>query len=297
MERYEIQTLLILAEELHFARTAERLHVSPGRVSQTIKKIERRIGAPLFERSSRQVTLTPLGQRFYGELLPAYEQIQQAIRNATEAGRGLGGTVRVAFSAPWCGRLVVRAAERFRAENPRCEIQIREMSLTDSHGPLKAGDADLQLSEHPIDDPHLTTGPVLFSEPAALLVPARHPLAHLETATFNDLADTPLLTFAGVPRAFSDLHYPHHTPDGAPIPHRPVTIHFPEALCFIGEGNGVTIVAARASEYHTRPDVAYIPLLDAPPLDYGLLWNTARATAAVQQFARTIHRTAQLSSE
>lgn len=162
---------------------------------------------------SRQVTLTSLGQRFYGELLPGYEQIQQAVRNATEAGRGLSGTVRVAFSSPWCGRLVVRA------EHPECDIQIREMSLTDSHGPLKAGDADLQLSELPIDYPHLTAGPVLFSEPAALAVPAGHPLAQLETASLDDLAYTSLLTFTGVPQAFRDLHCPHHTPDGAPIPH------------------------------------------------------------------------------
>ncbi|MET7345564.1 LysR family transcriptional regulator [Streptomyces sp. NPDC087866] len=58
MERYEIETFLALAEELHFARTAERLQVSPGRVSQTVKALERRIGGALFERSSRHVALT-----------------------------------------------------------------------------------------------------------------------------------------------------------------------------------------------------------------------------------------------
>jgi DNA-binding transcriptional LysR family regulator len=52
VERYEIETFLTLAEELHFTRTAERLLVSRGRVSQTVKKLERRIGGALFERSS-----------------------------------------------------------------------------------------------------------------------------------------------------------------------------------------------------------------------------------------------------
>jgi DNA-binding transcriptional LysR family regulator len=59
MELRDIEIFLALAEELHFGRTAERLHVSQARVSQAIKKQERRIGGTLFERSSRQVRLTP----------------------------------------------------------------------------------------------------------------------------------------------------------------------------------------------------------------------------------------------
>ena len=61
LERYELETFLTLAEELHFGRTAERTHVSTARVSQTIKKLERRVGAPLFNRTSRHVELTPSG--------------------------------------------------------------------------------------------------------------------------------------------------------------------------------------------------------------------------------------------
>ncbi|MFC0052296.1 helix-turn-helix domain-containing protein [Streptomyces actinomycinicus] len=54
LERAEVETFLALAEELHFGRVAERLGLTTGRVSQTIKKLERRIGAPLFERTTRQ---------------------------------------------------------------------------------------------------------------------------------------------------------------------------------------------------------------------------------------------------
>ena len=63
MERREIEIFLTLADELHFGRTAERLLVSTARVSQTIKNLERRFGALLFERTSRRVTLTPVGRR------------------------------------------------------------------------------------------------------------------------------------------------------------------------------------------------------------------------------------------
>ena len=61
LERHEIEAFLTLAEELHFGRTAERLHVSTARVSQTIRKLERRVGAPLFDRTSRRVELSPAG--------------------------------------------------------------------------------------------------------------------------------------------------------------------------------------------------------------------------------------------
>src|SRR5690606_15884816 len=64
----DIEIFLTLAEELHFGRTAERLHVSTPRVSQSIAQQERRIGAPLFERTSRRVTLTPLGARLRDDL-------------------------------------------------------------------------------------------------------------------------------------------------------------------------------------------------------------------------------------
>ncbi|MGW8882036.1 LysR family transcriptional regulator, partial [Streptomyces mirabilis] len=72
MELRDIEIFLTLAEELHFGRTAARLHVSPARVSQAIKKQERRIGGALFDRTSHHVRLTPLGRQLYDDLLPVH---------------------------------------------------------------------------------------------------------------------------------------------------------------------------------------------------------------------------------
>lgn len=63
VERQEIDVFLTLADELHFARTAQRLHLSAAAVSQTISRLERRFGAPLLTRTTRRVELTPLGQQ------------------------------------------------------------------------------------------------------------------------------------------------------------------------------------------------------------------------------------------
>ena len=88
MELRDIEIFLTLAEELHFGRTAERLHVTPARVSQAIKKQERTIGATLFERTSRVVRLTPIGEQLRDDLELGYRQIRQAIGGAAAAVRG-----------------------------------------------------------------------------------------------------------------------------------------------------------------------------------------------------------------
>ncbi|MEU8837456.1 LysR family transcriptional regulator, partial [Streptomyces sp900116325] len=75
MEREEIRVFLTLAEELHFGRTARRLIVSTARISQTIKKLEGWVGARLFERTSRRVQLTPVGQLFHQDLSSASDGV------------------------------------------------------------------------------------------------------------------------------------------------------------------------------------------------------------------------------
>ncbi|NED58861.1 LysR family transcriptional regulator, partial [Micromonospora aurantiaca] len=85
MELRDIEIFLALAEELHFGRTAERLHISQARVSQAIKKQERRIGAPLFDRTSRRVRITPAGEHLYRELSAGYRQIMDGIEAVSAA--------------------------------------------------------------------------------------------------------------------------------------------------------------------------------------------------------------------
>src|SRR4051812_47503341 len=123
LERHELEAFLTLAEELHFGRTAERLRVSTARVSQTIAKLERRIGVPLFNRTSRRVELTAVGQRLYEDVRPAWDQITTAFEQAVVAGRGLTGMLRVAFVGAASGQLLVGATELFRGRHPDCDVQ------------------------------------------------------------------------------------------------------------------------------------------------------------------------------
>ncbi len=97
MEWREIEIFLTLANELHFKRTADRLHLSQARVSQTVRALERRLGNRLFERTSRRVRLTLLGEQFRDDLRPGYEQILRAFESARGNAGGVTGEVRISM--------------------------------------------------------------------------------------------------------------------------------------------------------------------------------------------------------
>jgi len=290
LERHELEAFLTLAEELHFGRTAERLHVSTARVSQTIAKLERRVGVPLFNRTSRRVEPTAVGVRLYEEVRPAWDQIGAAFERAVDAGRGLTGTLRVAFIHAAGGQLLVGATELFRRRHSECDVQLREVQLVDVMPWLRDGEIDLVLGTYPSDEPGLVTGPVLVREARMLAVPAQHPYARRESVSMEDLAGVKLLQLPEtLPASLRADRTPRTTPAGRPIEPGPVAATFAEMLTLIGAGYGVCLVSAQARRYYVRPDVAYVPISDAPPVEWGLLWRTDAATARVHAFAQAAY--------
>ncbi|MCX5521603.1 LysR family transcriptional regulator [Streptomyces bobili] len=296
LERLELEAFLTLAEELHFGRTAKRLHVTTGRISQTIRKLERRVGGPLFERSSRKVTLTTLGEHLRDDLRPAYDQIAAGLALAITTTRGVRvkGVVRVGFSGPWCGNLVVKAADLFRVRYPDSVVEIQEIQLVDPLGRMRAGEVDLQLTEFPIDEPDVVQGPLMFAEPRGLLVPADHPFAGKESVSVEDLADTTLVTIVSelVPCYWMDYYFPRTTPSGRPITQGPATRFWPEVLVHVSMGVGVSTVALRAKDFHSRPGLAFVALRDAPPIDYGFLWPRTGLSPVASAWLDIVHEIA-----
>ncbi|MFD0414301.1 LysR family transcriptional regulator [Streptomyces sp. NPDC127108] len=288
LERLELEAFLTLAEELHFGRTAARLHVTTSRISQTIRKLERRVGAQLFVRNSRSVTLTAVGARLRDDLLPAYEQIGLGLAQAIATGQGvrIKGVVRVGWSAPWCGNLVVRAAALLQARHPDCEVEFREIQLCDPFGGMRAGTIDLQMTEFPVDEPDITTGRLVFAEPRSLMVPAGHPFARRESVSLEDLADTVLVTLddADVPRYWMDRHFPRRTPSGRPIPRGPAVKYWSEVLVLVASGVGVSTVVTRGEHFYARPGMVFVPFHDASTVDYGLMWPTASRNPLLRPF-------------
>jgi DNA-binding transcriptional LysR family regulator len=294
VEQRDIEIFLTLAQELHFGRTAERLHVSTARVSQCIGKWERRIGLPLFERTSRRVLLTPVGRQLHEDIGPAYQLIQDGIQRAVNTGRETRGLLRVGFFSAVGGMFVVEATNLFHSRYPDCDVEIREIQFRDGIGQLlHSGQLDALLCVLPAAaDPGLTTSPVLFREACLLAVSARHRLARRPSVSLAD-ADTVLLEDPHVPDYWAEVLAPHRPAGIPPVNRGPVFGTAQEMLALVGAAKGVFPVPAQAPRYYSRPDVVFVPVHDAPPFEWILTWPNTAHTARVQAFNRAAQDLAQ----
>lgn len=286
MERDELECFLILAEELHFGRTATRMRLSRARVSQLVQRLERRLGAPLFERTSRTVLLTELGARFREDVEPHHRALERALARTAAAARGIGGTLRVGFADSLTGEIAIRAVDDLRAAYPELAVEICETSFTDPFTRLRDRYYDVQLMELPVREDDLAKGPTLLTEARVLAVATGDPLASRPWLTMDDLAETALLQVEGdVPEY---RRPPGRTPEGRPIPAGPGITSLQEGLMLVAAGKGALLTGAHTAAHQPRPGIVYLQILDAPPVRYGLTWRADEQSAAVEAFAARV---------
>lgn len=285
MELRDIEIFLMLAEELHFGRSAERLHVSPARVSQAIKKQERVIGAQLFERTSRHVRMTPVGEVLLQRLKPAYEGIQEAIAEVTTIARHPSGTLTLGVMGAQMHDMRP-VLTHFRAGHPSVELRFKEVFFSDPFGALRAGEVDAVTTWLPVREPDLTVGVVLREEPLHLMVATDHPLARQESVSMEVLGDHIVPRLNGpLPAYWESAVLPARTPAGRPVRRGPAVSTFYEILAFVAAGDVVCTVPDEGRRYNAQPDVAFLPLHDAPPVQWALIWRTDSATPLVRALA------------
>lgn len=286
VELRDIEIFLTLAEELHFGRRAERLHVSPARVSQAIKKQERAIGAQLFERTSRQVRLTPVGEAVLQRLKPAYEGIQDALAEVINVARQSAGTLTLGVMGAQMHDMAP-VLTRFRSRHPSVELRFREVFFSDPFGALRAGEVDAVTTWLPVREPDLTVGALLREEPLHLMTAAGHPLAQQESLSMEVLGDHIVPRLNGpIPAYWEAAVLPARTPAGRPVRRGPAVTTFYEILALVAAGDAVCPVPDEGRRYNAQTDVVYLPLHDAPPVQWALIWRTDRATPLVRALAQ-----------
>ncbi|AWS47843.1 LysR family transcriptional regulator [Streptosporangium sp. 'caverna'] len=299
MELRDIEIFLVLAEELHFSRTAERLHVSAARVSQAIKKQERAIGGVLFVRDTRNVRLTPLGERLHRDLRAGYQLIEDGIEGAKAGARDAEAGLTIGAIGPQAHDLLP-VTTAFRARHAECRLTFREVGYFEPLAPLRAGEVDLQtywfhpddegLREMIASEPGLTFGPIVITEPKVLMTAATHPLAQRVSVSMEELGDYALVGFEGldsVPDYWVRMHSPSHTPGGRPIPRGPAFGNWEETMAMVAADRSVCLVSAEAIRYYpSRPGISFVPLHDAPRGRWGLVWRTDRETPMARAYVQ-----------
>jgi DNA-binding transcriptional LysR family regulator len=281
VELRDIEIFLVLAEELHFGRTAERLHVSQARVSQAIRKQERRIGAPLFERTSRTVALTPIGRRLREDLQQAYDLIHDGLARATAAALGIHGALRLGVMGA-LGNELRHIINAFRARHPDSTVEISEYHFSAPFTRLRSGEVDLQLMWLPIREPDLTVGPVVLTEGRVLAVADASELATRESVSMEDLGGRPVLDSHDheIPSYWREAMIPERTPAGRLIPRGPYAKTFHEILALVTAEQIVAPLNAHVTRYYTHPGITYLPIHDAPLTQWALVWPTAASNNA-----------------
>ncbi|WTW99576.1 LysR family transcriptional regulator [Streptomycetaceae bacterium NBC_01309] len=294
IEIREIEAFLVLAEELHFGRTGDRLYVSQSRVSQLLRALEHRVGARLVERTSRRVRLTPLGARFHASLTPAYAALRTAVDDAREAAGDVAGTLRLGFQGSANDQLM-DAIAAFEARHPGSAAEVGEVPLNDPFGPLRRGEVDAAIVMLPAEEPDVAVGPVFSRRRQNLAVSVRHPYAERASITAEDLADCDLITFADpAPGYWRRANAPERTPDGLAIPRGPAVRTLQEGLTSAAAGRGAMLLCEPTAEYHARRSLAFVPVTGLPMSALALTWprNGAGPSARVAAFARALADTA-----
>ncbi|WP_425838070.1 LysR family transcriptional regulator [Streptomyces fractus] len=285
MELRDIEIILTLADELHFGRTAERLHISAARVSQAVKAQERRIGAPLFERTSRTVRLTPIGRRLADGLRRGQDAINAAIAEATAAARGVSGTLGLGVMGA-LGHELRACIGHFRKLYPDCEVRLREVHFSDPYGPLRRGEVDMLVLWLPVEEPDLTVGPVVFTEGRVLAVWAGHELSGHADVSMEDLAGRTVLDVGPeVPRDWGEAMVPTRTPSGRAVPRGPRVRTFHEVLTQVAARAAISPLNEHVLRYYRHPGVEFLPVRDAPTTEWALVWRTTDETSRHRAFA------------
>ncbi|MER0478660.1 LysR family transcriptional regulator [Streptomyces sp. Edi2] len=235
----KLRYFVAVAEHRQFGRAAQALFIAQPVLSRQIRAFEQELGCLLFTRTTRSVELTAAGRQLYDEARRISTVVEAALRRVHEAERGAQRLV-VAFSP---GLRVSEAIRAFTASHPNVEIDVFPLRWWEQDAPLRDGRAHVGYLRRPFDDAGLRTVPIGHETKVACL-PVTHRLAGRRTLTSAALDGEPVLDVRT--RRTSSLE---------------------EKFELIASGQGLALVPLSVAASYSRPDLVYLPVTDAPPVE------------------------------
>jgi DNA-binding transcriptional LysR family regulator len=286
IELRHLRYFVAVAEELHFARAAERLHLSQPPLSQQIRKMEEILGYPLFVRTSRSVKLTPAGEALLERARRTLRNIQRDIEDVRSVGGGEVGSLSVGFVSSAILTALPRVFNRYREVYPGVQFRLCEGFTSLVLDGLDNGTLDAGILRDSDPSEMLSIKP-LFSEPFVAVLPAKHRCARQKSISARMLRDEPF------------VYYPRIA--GARAFEKPLTIfeehgfrpdivqeasHWLSILRLVGAGFGVSVAPACVSRM-SPPDVVCLPIRDAKVVsNIEIAWMKADSRSIVEHFVR-----------
>nr|WP_198427183.1 MULTISPECIES: LysR family transcriptional regulator [Brucella/Ochrobactrum group] len=171
------QSFLIVAEELNFRRSAERLNIDQSALTRRIQKLEYLLGFSLFERTTREVSLTPAGRAFYEENARLIYDYNRSVKAARLVAEGKTGILRVAYMAFAATELMPSAVQRFRTAYPHVDVNLRYIRTQGQKLAIAHDEVDIgyMIGSFEHSDFHSL---LLTSDPLYVVTPKNHALLH-----------------------------------------------------------------------------------------------------------------------
>jgi DNA-binding transcriptional LysR family regulator len=273
MELRQLRFFVTLAEELHFRRASERMHIAQPAFSEQIRRLERELGTRLFDRTSHYVRITQAGLLFLDEVRPALAQVEHAAVVASQAGQGMLGRITIGFTGSAANELTPLILRRYRERHPAVSVALREYPFSDPSAGLGGRETDVAFVRPPFDGTDDLVLMPLLEEQRVAVMASDNPLAACTRVTVDDLLLHPFILG---PRP-SGLD--GRRPDG------PKANTTEEWLSMIAAGTGVSLAPASSARLHPRPGICFVPATGVPPSGVAVARRSDRVSAPVEEFA------------
>ncbi|POX61038.1 LysR family transcriptional regulator [Streptomyces sp. Ru62] len=271
MESRPLRYFVAVAEELNFARAADRLGISAPPLSRAIRHLEAELGVTLFERTTHSVTLTRAGEELLPEARFALDALEAAGRRARRAADPDRKLV-LAVKADGDAGLLEPVLEHYATDPAAVPVTVRLCGWLEQPRLLRRGEADAALIHEPFDRTGLDSE-TLIAEPRVAVLGAAHPLAARDHVLLADLGLRP-----------GDVH---RFLEGMRNEGRDLA----QLLTRVALGELVALLPASVAERYPRPGVVYRPVPDAPPSLLAVAWpqqSRSTATAALVRAAAAV---------
>jgi len=264
MELRHLKYFVAVAEELHFRRAAERLHVAQPAVSEQIRKLEAELGVRLLARDQRSVALTPAGAAMLDEARRVLRQADEAQRAARQAHHRVLGRLRLGYLPDTVPRALPALLRRFATVAPGIEVALQTGAARSLLEDVREERIDLAVVCLPAPLAGLRAI-TLAREQAVVAVPEGHPCAAQPEIALSGLANT---RFVQLARPINPAFYDAVLGACGAAGISPSLVEIPEpavdhVLLAVACGTGVAVLPASVEARFAAPGVRFIPL--APP--------------------------------
>jgi DNA-binding transcriptional LysR family regulator len=278
----QLRYFVAVAEELNFTRAAQRLNVVQQSLSSAIARLEAQLGFALFERSSREVTVTDRAAQwlpYAREVLAAADRAQLAARDLA-AGRA--GTLRVGLAATAAVELTPALLRTFAQPRPLVSVLAEHYGFEDPSGGLRSYATDVALIRPPITSSGLELI-VVDREPRFVALASRHRLAQLPVVTFDELRDEPWIEIVESDPVWCEFWRVADRRSSPPrFAARGRTLD--DVLEAARDGRAVGLVPASIAHSQKWPGLAFVEVSDIPESEIAVAWRSASQSSLVAEF-------------